>query len=143
MNVVSKESWSTIPLFSEQIALQSCQVIFRHTQTSNEQFFNVGTVGVVNQLFCLLAPQRGWYQVEIDLYAPYATKVKTGLYFAIQKSVQNEIIFRVQSPNVLIKADPCLFSTLSEINSISTFSGRFPPTNELSIQWTGQKKKKK
>jgi hypothetical protein len=138
VNVISKQSWSTIPLFSDHIALISCIVKYRISfESITDQKLDIGTVGVINQLFCLLAPQRGWYQIDAELYAPYATKVKTGLYFAIQRSVQNEIIFRVNSPNSLIKADPCLFSHVTDALDSTIFSGRFPPTNELSIQWTG------
>jgi hypothetical protein len=103
----------------------------------------------------LIASQPGNYTVELDILVPYQSSRKTGFVLSVPKSATNQVLtlvsianelqltFKVKSADVLIKVDPCLFSQQREVkeeeNSFqvkkSVLSCRFPPTQQLSVQW--------
>jgi len=144
-----KIGWTVVPLFTDAVALAQSNVSFKPSNAAlnlNQATRDVPLapkgatysycIGVVQKCFALIAFYPGVYNVEMDVLVPYSSSRKTGLVVALPKASSNHLTFRIKGKDILIKVDPALFSKHTSDGNVSVVECEFPPTSQLSVQWT-------
>jgi hypothetical protein len=102
-----------------------------------KKWYNTHGRYLISFSYCLIASLPGTYTIDLRVLVPFATSRKTGFLVAIPRAAQNQITFKVPEKDILIKVDPCLFATQSQVEGgKSLVTARFPPADSLSVQWT-------